>query len=313
MSAVFPFDGEITVADPNWEFQYIELIARILRAGDDRVDRTGVGTRAIFGQTLDIDLKAGFPAVTTKKLAWKSVVSELLWFLEGSGDERRLAEILHGTRDPEKKTIWTENAEADYWKPKAKFEGDLGRVYGVQWRRWQTGQNIPTPDKDGHIWQLPEEIDQIKELVNKLKSNPVDRRMIISAWNVGELSQMALPPCHMMAQFFVNDRGLSCQMYQRSSDIFLGTPFNIASYALLTHMLAHVTGLEVDRLVINNGDVHLYSNHLDAARTQLDRRPHRSPTLKLNPRVKDIDQFTMADIELVDYTSHDAIKAPMAV
>ena len=296
----------------SWEQKYLDLVEAILERGDDRIDRTGVGTRALFAQTLDIDLKEGFPAMTTKKLAWKAVVAELLWFLEGSSDERRLAEIQHGTRDPEKTTIWTANAEADYWKPKAKFEGDLGRVYGVQWRHWLTGKNIPTPDKDGHIWHLQEEVDQVKELVNKLKTNPTDRRMIISAWNVGELSAMALPPCHMMAQFFVRKGELSCQMYQRSVDTMLGLPFNIASYALLTHMLAKVCDLGVDRLILNLGDVHIYKNHLDAAKLQIERTPLPPPTLQLAD-VKDIDAFTAADISLVGYQSMPAIKMEMAV
>lgn len=300
-------------AENSWEHQYLALVARILEDGDDRVDRTGVGTRAIFGQSLDINLKAGFPAITTKKLAWKAVLSELLWFLEGTGDERRLAEILHGTRDPAKKTIWTANAEADYWQPKAQFEGDLGRVYGVQWRRWWTGQHVATPDKDGHIWHLPEEIDQIKELVNKLKTNPTDRRMIISAWNVGEISKMALPPCHLMAQFFVNERGLSCLMTQRSVDTMLGLPFNIASYALLTHMLAQVCGLDVDRLIMSLGDVHIYKNHLEAAELQIQRTPLAPPKLVIDQAAMDIDAFAMRHFALENYEHHESIKMDMAV
>jgi thymidylate synthase len=296
-----------------WENQYLSLVRDILENGDDRTDRTGVGTRALFGRTLDIDLKAGFPAMTTKKLAWKAVTSELLWFIEGSGDERRLAEILHGSRDPSKVTIWTGNAQADYWKPKARFDGDLGRVYGVQWRHWWTGRHVATPDKDGHVWHLEEEVDQLLELVKKLKTNNTDRRMIISAWNPGELDQMALPPCHMMAQFFVAKGKLSCQMYQRSVDTMLGLPFNIASYALFTHMLAQVAGLAVDRLIMNLGDVHLYNNHLDGAREQLLRIPGLPPVLKLNPDIDDIEKFTMADIALENYVSQPAIKMDMAV
>ena len=306
-----------------WEQQYLDLVEDILRNGDDRVDRTGVGTRAIFGKTLDINLADGFPAVTTKKLAWKSVVSELLWFLEGSGDERRLAEILHGTRDAAKRTIWTDNAEASYWKPKAGYEGDLGRVYGVQWRHWrktqikEAGNDFIDHDDGSKTYfgakVLAGEVDQLKELVNKLKTNNTDRRMIISAWNPGELDQMALPPCHMMAQFFVAKGKLSCQMYQRSVDTMLGLPFNIASYALLTHMLAHVTGLTPGRLIMNLGDVHIYKNHLDAAQEQLDRTPLLAPALALNPDVLDIEKFTMDDIELVGYNHLAAIKMDMAV
>jgi thymidylate synthase len=294
-----------------WEHQYLNLINDILKNGDDRVDRTGVGTRALFGKQLDIDLKAGFPAVTTKKLAWKSVVSELLWFLEGSSDERRLAEILHGTRDSEKSTIWTENAEADYWEPKAQFGGDLGRVYGVQWRTWNRFTKIGEPDEPTYLKTQP--VDQVAELIRKLQTNPTDRRMIISAWNVGEIDQMALPPCHMMAQFFVNKRGLSCQMYQRSVDVGLGLPFNIASYALLTHMLAQVVGLEVDRLIMNLGDTHIYKDHIEPMQEQVLRLPSTAPTLKINKDIFDIDGFSMSDFELENYNPQASIKMKMAV
>lgn len=306
------------VQQRTWEHDYLGLIAKILREGDDREDRTGIGTRALFGERLDIDLRAGFPAMTTKKLPWKAMVSELLWFLEGSNDERRLAEILHETRDPEKRTIWTDNAQAPYWKPKALFEGDLGRVYGVQWRHWRTGRNIPTPDKDGHIWYLEEEIDQIKELVQKLRTNSTDRRMIISAWNVGELDQMALPPCHLLCQFFVTQnknkpRYLSCQMYQRSVDSMLGLPFNIASYALLTHMLAQVTNCVPHRLIMNLGDVHIYKNHFEGAEEQLSRVPGKPPALLLNPDIREIDDFKRCDIVLLNYDPQAAIKMKMSV
>lgn len=289
---------EPTAVD-SWEQQYISLVSDILENGDDRIDRTGVGTRALFGKTLDIDITKGFPAVTTKKLAFKAVLSELVWFAEGSGDERRLAEILHGTRDASKKTIWSGNADADYWKRKAKFKGDLGRVYGVQWRHWKKSDGT--------------EVDQLAELVHKLKTNPTDRRMIISAWNVGELDQMALPPCHMLAQFFVEKGRLSCQMYQRSVDTMLGLPFNIASYALLTHMLAQVCNLGVGRLIMNLGDVHIYSNHIEGAKEQAGRIPLTPPTLHLNPEIMDINKFTMSDVRLDNYKSLDAIKLDMAV
>lgn len=301
----------------SWEWQYLDLIRDILENGDDRVDRTGTGTRALFGKTLDIDLRKGFPAVTTKKLAWKKVKSELKFFIEGSSDERRLAEIEYGTRDASKTTIWTDNANASYWKPKAKFEGDLGRVYGVQWRHWKTYEEITeySHANEEYITRVfPKgEVDQLVELINKLKTNNTDRRMIISAWNPGELDQMALPPCHMMAQFFVAKGELSCQMYQRSVDTMLGLPFNIASYALLTHQLAQICGLKVGRLIMNLGDVHIYKNHLEGAELQLEREPLDVPALQLNPDVMDIEAFEMDDSTLVGYKSLDAIKLDMAV
>jgi thymidylate synthase len=301
-----------------WEQQYLDLVEDILRNGDDRVDRTGVGTRAVFGRHMDINLQDGFPAVTTKKLAWKAVVSELLWFLEGSSDERRLAEILHGTRDSAKQTIWTANAQADYWKPKAKFDGDLGPVYGNQWRHWKTYKTETNPYGEhsayrGETTFRGPEIDQIAELIKKLKTNNTDRRMIISAWNVAELNNVALPPCHMMAQFFVEKDRLSCSMYQRSVDTMLGLPFNIASYALLTHMLARVASLDVGRLIMNLGDTHIYLNHLEGAKTQLDRTPTAAPTLIIRAREQDIDGFVMNDFELLDYSPQASIKMEMAV
>lgn len=310
----------------SWEYQLMGMMRDILENGDDRVDRTGTGTRALFGQTLDIDLNAGFPAVTAKSLAVKPVVTELLWFLEGSNDERRLAELLHGTADASKNTIWTANAQASYWNPKADFDGDLGRVYGVQWRRWKKYNVMPGDETVEHLTGgvthlgakvTVTEIDQVAELITKLKSNDTDRRMIISAWNPAELDQMALPPCHMMAQFFVRKtptgKALSCQMYQRSVDVFLGLPFNIASYALLTHMLAQVAGLEVDRLIMNLGDTHIYSNHFEQVKTQLSREVLEPPRLVLNKDVKNIDDFKLEDIKLVDYKFGESIKAPMAV
>ncbi len=246
------------------------------------------------------DLSKGFPAVTTKKLAWKSVVSELLWFLEGSGDEHRLREILHGSRDSEKSTIWTANATAPYWQAKAKYEGDLGRVYGVQWRHWQR------PFMNSNI-------DQLSNLIDGIKKDPNGRRHILTAWNPGELDKMALPPCHIIAQFYVANGKLSCQMYQRSCDMFLGVPFNIASYSLLTHMIAQVCDLEVGEFVHTLGDAHIYSNHVEQVKEQLQREPLPAPQLRLNPDIKDITKFTMQDIELINYQSHAAIKAEMAV
>jgi thymidylate synthase len=243
------------------------------------------------------NLQEGFPAVTTKKLAWRAVVSELLWFLEGSGDERRLAEILHGTRDASKKTIWTANAEADYWKPKAKFEGDLGRVYGVQWRNWSNF--------------LAYNFDQVQILIDNLRSNPESRRHIISAWNPGELDQMALPPCHVLSQFDVTDGKLSCQLYQRSCDMFLGVPFNIASYSLLTHIIAAECNLEVGDFIWTGGDCHIYNNHVDAVKQQLERTPKELPTLKFE--VKKIADYIVDDFILDNYNPDPAIKADMAV
>jgi thymidylate synthase len=280
--------------------KYHDLCKKILNEGELSNDRTNTGTYRIFGANLRFNLREGFPAVTTKKLAWKAVVSELLWFIEGSGDERRLREILHGDRNSTKPTIWTPNAEADYWKPKAMFEGDLGRIYGVQWRSWGP--------------RIGERIDQLTRLIEGLKKDPTGRRHILTAWNPGELDQMALPPCHVMCQFFVsNDKKLSCHMYQRSVDVFLGLPFNIASYALFTHMMAQVCDYEVGELIISTGDTHIYSDHIEQVKEQLRRPMYPEPVLKLDPVIKDIGKFTMADIELVGYKSHDAIKAKMAV
>jgi len=286
---------------------YLDALKNILENGEDRPDRTGVGTRSIFGLQMRFNLEDGFPAITTKKLAWKSVVSELLWFIEGSGDEYRLREILHGDRYSEKRTIWTDNAEADYWVKRKlqRHPGDLGRVYGVQWRRWRK----PLVRINKVVLQNH---DQLIELINGIKEDPYSRRHIISAWNPGELDLMALPPCHMMAQFYVSNGKLSCQMYQRSADMFLGVPFNIASYALFTHMIAQVCNLEVGELIITLGDAHIYNNHVDQVKEQLKREPKPLATLELNSEISVITEFEMEDIELVGYESHDAIKAPMA-
>ncbi len=275
--------------------QYHNLLKDILKNGEEKDDRTGVGTYSVFGRQLRFNLQEGFPAITTKKLAWKACAAELLWFIEGSGDERRLAELTHGTRDISKTTIWTGNAQAPYWTSKAKYDGDLGRVYGVQWRDW-LGK------------------DQLMTLVDGLKNDPTGRRHILTAWNVAELDQMALPPCHVMSQYYVSKSGkLSCHMYQRSVDVFLGLPFNIASYALLTHLLAHVCGYEVGELIISTGDTHIYKNHVDQVNEQLAREAFANSTLWLNSEVKEIDKFTMTDIKLVGYESHGTIKADMAV
>jgi len=297
--------------------QYHDLLQDILDNGERKDDRTGVGTYSVFGRNLRFDLRRGFPAITTKKLAWKACVGELLWFIEGSGDERRLAELTHGSTDG-KVTIWTPNANAPYWKPKAKFEGDLGRVYGVQWRHW----NKYTEEKDygeahkggQRLAVDKKEVDQLANLLDGLKNDPNGRRHILSAWNVGELDQMALPPCHVMSQFYVNkNKELSCHMYQRSVDVFLGLPFNIASYALLTHLIAHHLGYGVGELMISMGDTHIYSDHVEQVKEQLTREEYPLPTLLLNSQKTDIFEMTMQDIALEGYQSHGPLKATMAV
>ena len=273
---------------------YHDLLQDILSNGEVKSDRTGVGTYSVFGRQLRFDLRESFPAITTKKLAWRAVVGELLWFIEGSRDERRLAEITHGSRDGTT-TIWTPNALAPYWQPKAEFEGDLGRVYGVQWRDWAG-------------------IDQLQNLIAGIRKDPDSRRHILSAWNVAELDQMALPPCHVMSQYYVNSKKqLSCHMYQRSVDVFLGLPFNIASYALLTHMIAHVCQLKVSELIISTGDTHIYQNHLEQVREQLTREPYPAPQLFLNADIKKIEDFRPVDIILDNYQSHGPLTARMAV
>jgi len=279
---------------------YLDSLKFVLDNGTVRPDRTSTGTIGVFGMQQRYDLSQSFPAITTKKLAWKAVVSELLWFIEGSGDERRLAEILHGTRDSSKRTIWTDNATSPYWLLKSTFEGDLGRVYGVQWRHWKT------PDGT--------EVDQLAELIHNIKTDPHGRRHILTAWNPGELSSMALPPCHCFAQFYVSaDNKLSCQLYQRSCDMFLGVPFNIASYSLLTHMIAQVCGLGVGEFVHVLGDAHVYLNHVDQVNEQLQREPLPAPQLWINPDITDINHFTMKDFALNGYESLASIKAPMAI
>jgi len=270
--------------------QYLDALRHILEKGADRKDRTGTGTRAVFGMQMRFNMKEGFPAVTTKKLAFNSMKAELLWFIKGSSDAKELQKL--GCH------IWDANAEADYWKPKARFPGDLGRIYGVQWRKWKT---------DG------KEIDQLAEAIRLIKEEPDSRRIIVNAWNPGELDQMALPPCHMFFQFFVDNNKLSLQMYQRSCDMFLGVPFNIASYSLLLHMVAQVTNKKPYEFVHTLGDAHIYHNHFEQVKEQLTRKPLPLPQLKLNPKIKDIDDFKIEDIELVNYKFHPTIKAPMAV
>ncbi|MEZ0112607.1 thymidylate synthase [Catenulispora sp. EB89] len=261
--------------------QYEDLLQHVLTTGAVKSDRTGVGTRSLFGHQLRYRLQDGFPLITTKKVHFKSVAYELLWFLRGEGNVRWLQE--HGV------TIWDEWAAPD---------GGLGPVYGVQWRSW------PTPDG--------RHIDQITEVLNQLRTNPDSRRIIVSAWNVAELADMALPPCHAFFQFYVADGELSCQLYQRSADMFLGVPFNIASYALLTHMIAAQTGLAVGDLVWTGGDVHVYDNHVEQARLQLTREARPFPTLELKP-ADSLFEYVYADIAVLGYDPHPAIKAPVAV
>lgn len=262
--------------------QYLDLMQHILDKGVRKEDRTGTGTLSVFGHQMRFDLSKGFPLVTTKKVHMKSIIHELLWFLKGDTNISYLKE--NGV------TIWDEWADEN---------GNLGPVYGSQWRSW------PTPDG--------RHIDQISQVVNQLKRNPDSRRIIVSAWNVAEIENMKLPPCHAFYQFYVAEGKLSCQLYQRSADVFLGVPFNIASYALLVLMMAQVTGLEPGEFIWTGGDTHLYLNHLEQAQLQLTREPHELPTMRLNPDVKDIFDFTFEDFKLENYVSHPGIKAPVAV
>ncbi len=262
--------------------QYLDLMRHVRENGTRKEDRTGVGTISVFGYQMRFDLTEGFPAITTKKLHLRSIIYELLWFLKGSTNIAYLNE--HGVR------IW------DEW---ADEKGELGPIYGYQWRSW------PAPNGGA--------VDQMAQLVEALKNNPHSRRHLVSAWNVSQIDMMALPPCHTLFQFYVADGRLSCQLYQRSADIFLGVPFNIASYALLTLMVAQVTGYRPGEFVHTFGDAHLYLNHLEQADLQLTRQPYRKPTMRLNPEITSLFEFQHGDFELVDYQSHPHIRAPIAV
>jgi len=261
---------------------YLDLLQHVLDHGTEKSDRTGIGTRSVFGYQMRFDLAAGFPLVTTKKTHLRSIAHELIWFLRGDTNIRYLHD--NGV------TIWDEWADND---------GELGPVYGKQWRSWECA--------DGRT------VDQISWVIDEIRRNPDSRRLVVSAWNVGDLPRMALQPCHALFQFYVADGRLSCQLYQRSADIFLGVPFNIASYALLTHMIAGVTGLDVGEFVHTLGDAHLYNNHVDQARVQLERTPRSLPRLELTPGVRSIFDYTYDDIQVIGYDPYPAIKAPIAV
>ncbi|NPD44375.1 MULTISPECIES: thymidylate synthase [unclassified Lentimicrobium] len=262
--------------------QYLNLLERVLEEGTEKTDRTGTGTKSVFGHQMRFDLTKGFPITTTKKLHLRSIIHELLWFLKGDTNVKYLQE--------NKVRIWNEWADEN---------GDLGPIYGYQWRSW--------PSADG------QHVDQISQIIDSIQNNPDSRRHIVNAWNVSEISKMALPPCHILFQFYVANGKLSCQLYQRSADIFLGVPFNIASYALLTMMIAQVTGLEPGDFVHTIGDAHIYNNHMDQVKLQLTRNTKELPTMKLNPEVKSIFDFKIEDFELVNYEAHPTIKGDIAV
>lgn len=273
--------------------QYLELAQHILDNGVEKTDRTGTGTLATFGYQMRFDLSKGFPLLTTKKLHWPSIAHELLWFLSGDTNTKYLTD--NGVR------IWNEWADE---------KGNLGPVYGKQWRDWTRGHG-ETHWYDS--WYSEEYYDQISELIYQIRTNPDSRRLLVNAWNVGELDEMALPPCHFAFQFYVANGRLSCQLYQRSGDVFLGVPFNIASYALLTHMIAHVTDLEVGEFVHTIGDAHIYTNHIEQVKTQLQRAPKTLPTLNIKRKVTDIDDFKFDDFEIIGYEPHPHIAGKVAI
>ena len=274
--------------------QYLKALKNCFDNGIDVDSRAGK-VRKSFGYQMRFDLRQGFPALTTKKIAWKSVVSELLWFLEGSNDERRLVEILYNDKKEnlkDKKTIWTQNANSEYWKQQSKFEGDVGKIYGVQWRNFNG-------------------IDQIESLISSIKNNPNGRRHILTAWNPAEIHLMSLPPCHAFSQFYVENKTLSCQLYQRSCDMFLGVPFNIASYGLFTHIIARECNLGVGEFIHTLGDYHIYHEHFSQVKTQLERKTKNIPTLEF--KTKKIEEYRTDDFKLINYDPHPTIKADMNV
>ena len=274
----------------NVDKQYLDLCRHILENGVEKTDRTGTGTLSTFGYQMRFNLAEGFPLLTTKKLHWPSIAHELLWFLSGDTNTKYLRE--NGVR------IW------DEWSDE---RGNLGPVYGKQWRMWEN------PAYEYGNYDADDAIDQIAQVIEQIRSNPDSRRLIVNAWNVGELDEMALPPCHLLFQFYVADGKLSCQLYQRSADVFLGLPFNIASYSLLTHMIAHITGLEVGEFVHTLGDAHIYSNHIEQVKTQLERESRDLPSLNIKRAVSDIDDFTFDDFEIVGYNPHPHIAGKVAV
>ncbi|WP_404318816.1 thymidylate synthase [Malaciobacter canalis] len=285
--------------------QYLDLLQHILDKGIKKEDRTGTGTTSVFGYQMRFDLSEGFPLVTTKKTHLKAIISELLWFIEGSTDERRLAEIHFDDKREnliDKKTVWTANANKqgkDLGYINTDTIKELGPVYGSQWRSWEGANG--------------KKVDQLADVINQIKTNPDSRRIILNAWNAAEIENMALPPCHTFFQFYVANNKLSCQLYQRSADVFLGVPFNIASYALLTMMIAQVCELKVGDFVHTFGDAHIYSNHMEQVKLQLTRTPYEKPEMKINKDIKNINDFKMSDFELVNYKCHEAIKGEMAV
>lgn len=280
------------------EAAYLALLQHVLAHGSRKDDRTGTGTYSHFGAQLRFNLQDGFPLLTTKKVHFKSIVYELLWFLQGDTHVQYLQQ--HGVR------IWNEWATAEQTARFGRSEGDLGPIYGHQWRNYGASK-----DEHGHYRQ--DGVDQIKQVVEQIKTNPNSRRLIVTGWNPAEANQVALPPCHTLFQFFVTNGRLSCQLYQRSADLFLGVPFNIASYSLLTHMVAQVTGLDVGEFIWTGGDCHIYQNHIDQVNEQCSRQPFELPSLNLNPDINDIFGFSFEDISIEGYQSHAAIKAPVAV